>query len=142
MNFTFVFFGSIAAALISFLIGSMLYMNPLIAKIYKKYQKHPSMSKYANQKKFMLEMFFFGMFIPSFIAGTAYSYLKPGLYIINGNYISITFVLGLMLAGIRIVPRFFDMNLLTSYPKKLLFIELINGIILSFVMAIVLTFMI
>lgn len=46
---------------------------------------------------------------------------------------------GLLLAGLRMLPRFFDMYMQTSYPNVLLVIELVNGTILSFVAAGVLT---
>ena len=142
MNFTFVIVGSVVAALITHLVAAMLYMNPFVTKIYKKHKKHPAINNHSTDKKFMIDMVVLGMFIPSFIAATTYSYLKPGLHIINGDLGSMALVLAFMLIGIRIIPRFFDMNMLTSYPKKLLFIELINGIILSFVTAAVLVFMI
>lgn len=142
MNFIFVLFGTIAASLVSFLVGAILYMNPTVSKIYKKYQKHPSMSKYSSKGKYLFDTFLLDIAIPTFIAATVYSYLKAGLYIINGNPVSIIFVYGMILAGIRVIPRFFDMSILTSYPRQLLIIELINGIVLSFVTSAVLVFMV
>lgn len=111
-----------------FIAGGILYMNPLVAKVYKKFEDHPAMKKWDNQKKYLAYMYFIGALIPSVIFSFIYESISP---------ISVLHF-GLILVGIRIIPRFFDMWIQSSYPNKLLFIEIINGIVLSFMAACIL----
>ena len=128
--------GGIIAAVVWFLVGGALYMNPWIAKIYRKAKKRPGLKKWKNNKKYMLSMFIFGILIQSLLFAFVYAFVKlvlPGSLVLN------TFYFGLILVGVKIIPRLFDMWLQSTYPKKLLKIELINGTIGSFVIALVFT---
>ena len=97
-------------------------MNPFVAKIYKKHETSPSMKKWKSQKSYLSMMYLLGILVPSLIAAFFFYYLAP---------ISVL-SFGLLLVGIRMLPRFFDMYMQTSYPNVLLLIELVNGTILSF----------
>jgi hypothetical protein len=116
---------SVITTIVWFIIGGILYMNPIISKIYKKYNKHPSMKHFSSQRKYLIGVFLIAGFIPIFLSYIAYSFISP----IN------VFAFGMILSGVRIIPRLCDMWMQTSYPNKILTIELINGIILSFVIA-------
>jgi len=118
-------------SVIWFVVGGVLYMNPIVAKIYKGFEDHPSMKKWSSQKKYMINMYLLGILIPSLITTFVYLALSP---------IS-TLFFGLMLAGVRIVPRFFDMYMQSSYPNKLLYVEIVNGTILSFLVAVALSWL-
>jgi hypothetical protein len=80
-------------------------------------------------------MYVFGMLIPSILFAFVYTYIKP---VLPGDVLMNTVVFGLILVVIRIIPRWADMFMQTTYPNKLLKIELLNGTIISFVMAFVL----
>ena len=108
-----------------FIIGSILYTNPTITKIYKSFEKHPGMKKWESKIKYIITMYFTGALIPSLIMAFVYEFISP---------VSILHF-GLILFGLRIIPRFFDMWIQSSYPNKLLYIEIVNGTILSFVAA-------
>ena len=108
-----------------FIVGGILYMNPLVAKIYRGFEDHPSMKKWESQKKYLLSMYLIGVLIPCLIFSFVYEFITP---------IGIV-PFGLILVGIRIIPRFFDMWMQSSYPNKILCIEFINGTILSFMSA-------
>ncbi|MBU1167047.1 hypothetical protein KKC60_01405 [Patescibacteria group bacterium] len=110
-----------------FIAGGILYMNPVVKKIYSKFENNPGMKKWGDQKKYLLSMYFVGALIPSLIFSFVYTLISP---------ISILYF-GLILVGVRIMPRFFDMWIQSSYPNKLLFVEIINGSILSFIAAII-----
>lgn len=104
-------------------------MNPLVAKIYKKYDRHPSMKSWQSQQKYLSVVFLLGILVPSFAITFFFYYLAPISFL----------AFALLLTLIRMVPRFCDMYIQTSYPNVLLAIELVNGTILSFVAAGVLT---
>jgi hypothetical protein len=111
-------------SIIWFIVGGALYMNPFIAGIYKKFQGHESMKNtWKTKKQYLINMYILGILIPVMIASFVYSFLTP---------ISVP-AFALILIGIRMVPRLLDMYMQTSYPNKILLIELINGSILSFI---------
>jgi len=105
-----------------FIAGGILYMNPPVANIYRKYEDHPGMKKWDNPIKYLVTMYLLGVLIPCMIFSFVFYFLSP---------IGIL-PFGLILVGVRIIPRLIDMWIQTSYPNKILAIELINGTILSF----------
>ncbi len=111
-----------------FIAGGIVYMNPLVAKVYKKYHEHKSMKHWGTRRKYLSIVFFLGILMPAFLLTLLYAYLIPR------GVLELT----LLLVGVRFVPRFADMFIQTCYPNKLLLIELINGTILSFVVAVTL----
>ena len=108
-----------------FIAGGILYMNPFVAKVYKKIEDHPGMKKWDNQKKYLTYMYLIGALIPCLIFSFVYESISP---------VSVLHF-ALILVGVRIIPRFVDMWMQSSYPNTLLFIEIINGTILSFMAA-------
>lgn len=118
---------------ITFVLDALLYMNPLAAKYYKKYEDHPSMRKGGSQGKWMMQMFILS-FISVFLAGL--------FFFITANAIPGTgwtkgLVFGLLLAGVQVYPRYVYFFMLTSYPKELRNVEFINGIIETIVIGLV-----
>ncbi len=126
-------------SLVWFVIGGVLYMNPLVAGIYKKNEKHPGVKKWKNIKEYLLKMYVFGTLIQCLIFTLIYTFINP---ILPTNIVSKTIIFGLILIGIKIYPRLSDMWLQTTYPNELLLVEFINGTIGSFVIAFALTFLI
>ena len=121
-----------------FVVGGLLYMNPMTAKVYKSFENHPGLKKWASQKKYMIKMYLGGALMPGIIMAAVYSFISPVLGFSLG--LNLLFF-GLILVFVRIVPRWFDMWIQSSYPGKLLGIEIINGTILSFISALVLVLM-
>jgi len=115
---------------ISFVLLSLLYGNPLIRKIYDKYKDEPVMKKVDSPGKWMLSMFIFGLFEVLFAGLIFYiaANVLPGSGWLKGLYF------GLLLSGVRVYSRFVNMYLLTSYPNSLHIIEFVNGVIGSIVM--------
>jgi len=60
---------SIAATIVWFIIGAVVYMNPFVAKIYKKYEADPSVKNRTDVKTFIINTFVFGILIliPRFV---------------------------------------------------------------------------
>ena len=126
--------GGIAATIAWFIIGGVVYMNPIVAKIYKKYEDAPGVKKREDVKKFLINTFIFSCLIQCIILALVYSFIKP----ILPESLTLSFLyFGIILVAVKIIPRLIDMWMQTSYPNTLLGIELVNGTIGSFVIALV-----
>jgi len=126
--------GGIAASVVWFVIGAVVYMNPYVGKIYKKYEEAPSVKNRKNIKTFIGNTFVFSILIQCLLFAFIYLFMKP---ILPGTLILNMFYFGIILVAVKIIPRFFDMWVQSSYPTPLLTIEIINGTIGSFVIALV-----
>ena len=120
-----------AASIVWFMVGGALYMNPFIAKMYKQYEGAPGVKKWRSIPKYLGYMFSV-MFIPNIMWAAVYQLIKP---VLPQSNIAAALTFGLILVAIKIFPRFFDMWIQSTYPNKLLLVELINGTIGSFVVA-------
>ena len=131
--------GGFLASVAWFIIGGALYLNPVVAKIYKKFDGSPGVKKWKSTKVYLLNMYFFGALLQCLLFAFVYSFIKPALT--ESLPLNVLFF-GMILVAIKIIPRLFDMWIQTVYPDKLLTVELVNGIIGSFVMALVLALVI
>jgi hypothetical protein len=127
-------FGGVAATVVWFIVGAVVYMNPVVARIYKNYEADPSVKNRKDVKSFIINTFVFSVLIQCFIFAFVYLYIKP---ILPGTLLLNTIYFGGILVALKIIPRFFDMWVQSKYPMTLLNIELINGTIGSFVIALV-----
>jgi hypothetical protein len=126
--------GGIIATVVWFFIGAVVYMNPFVAKIYKKYEDDPSVKNRKDVKTFIINTFVFSILIQCFLFAFVYIFIQS---ILPGDLLTNTLYFGIILIAVKIVPRFFDMWVQSKYPTTLLSIELINGAIGSFVIAFV-----
>lgn len=124
--------------IIHYIIVGILYMNPIIDRIYKDAQKEYPSVKMRNSTSDYLTKQFLGTQIEIWIITASYFFLKQYLPFSN---IEIGIYLGIIFSGIRIYERFWNMYIQTTYPKKLLLIEFINGIIGTFIITISLSLM-
>ena len=114
--------------IIHFIIVGILYQNPIIGKIYKDASGNPGVKKWNSQLRYIISMFL-GTQIEVFIITFGFLYL----ILILGKTFSNTLILTFIFTGIRVYPRFWNMWIQSSYPNKLLIVELINGTIGTFV---------
>lgn len=131
--------GGFLASIVWFIVGGILYMNPIVAKIYKKLENSPELKKWKDTKKYLINMYIFGILIQCLLFAFVYSLIKP---ILPGSLVLNTIFFGLILVAVKIFPRLFDMWMQSTYPNKLLAVEFVNGTIGSFVIAIVLALII
>jgi len=124
--------GGSAATLVWFIIGAIVYMNPFVAKIYEHYEDDPSVKNRKDVKTFIINTFLYSVFIQSFLFAFIYLLIQP---VLPGTVLMNTIYFGMILVIVKTIPRFFDMYVQSKYPTTLLFIELINGSIGSFVIA-------
>ena len=122
----------IITAIIWFVAGAILYLNPMAKEIQDKHKKDPAVKKWKKQNEFMMFMFFFGVLIPSIIFAYVLVLISPVLPSATWPKI---LAFGLLLVGIKIIPRWADMAAMSSYPKDLLVMDLINGSIAMFVVS-------
>ena len=131
--------GGFVASIIWFIIAGILYMNPFVAKIYKKHENSPGFKKWNDTKKYLINTFIFAVLIQCLLFAFVYSFIQP---VLPESIVLITLYFGLILVAVKIIPRLFDMWMQSSYPNTLLTIELIIGAIGSFVIAFVFAMMI
>ena len=133
-----VIFKGFVIGIIHYIVVGILYMNPFVSRIYKKAQEeHPSV-KMRNSTSNYLTKQFLGTQIEIWIIAAGYLFLKDYLPF---QPIQTALILGLIFSGIRIYERWWNMYIQTTYPGKLLTIELINGIIGTFVITIGLSYL-
>lgn len=126
----------LVVGLIHFFIIGILYGNPIIDKIYQNAQKQePGVKEWTSRIKYLVIQFL-GTQIEVFIITAGYFWIQS-FYKINGVYE--IFVIGLLFAGLRVYPRFWNMWIQSTYPNVLLLIEAINGTISTYVIVITLS---
>ena len=117
--------GGLIAAVIWFVIGGILYMNPFIAKIYKSAEDSPAIKKWGSTPVY-LGLQFVGILAQCILWASVFIVVEP---VLPGGALAKGFVFAHVLFVIKIFPRFFDMWIQTTYPEKLLGIEFVNGAI-------------
>ncbi len=120
-----------AAAVIWFVVGGGLYMNPLVAKIFKKAEGSPGYKIWKKQSTHLL-ITFLGVLVQGLLWAFVFYLVHP---VLPGTFWLDTLFFGLGLFVVKIIPRFIDMAIQTTYPKSLLAVEFVNGTISCFVMS-------
>ncbi|HHN66550.1 MAG TPA: DUF1761 family protein, partial [Thermopetrobacter sp.] len=125
------------AAAAWFVIGGALYMNPFVARLYEEATaSSPAVRKWASPGP-MLAGQITGALIQGLLWALVFVYLRPAL---PQGVLMAGLAFGLILIALKIIPRLIDMWLTTTYPRRLLAVEVVNGGIGGFVMALILAF--
>ena len=130
--------GGFLASIAWFIIGGIFYMNPLVSKIHKKFENSPAVKQWSNTKLFLIYMYLF-ILLECLLFAVVYSFIKPvfpGSAIING------LMLGLALVAVNLIPSISGRWILSTYPNKLLFVDFVGGILGSFIIGLIITFVI
>lgn len=110
--------------LIHFVVVGMLYGNPLIDRFYREASgTEPGVKVHPSKPKYFLQMFL-GTQVEVYILALGFLWIRPLLSI--EGWLG-TILLGLLFAGIRVYPRFWNMWIQSTYPNRLLAIEFVNG---------------
>ncbi len=112
--------------IVHFVVVGILYINPLVARQYEREKDSPGVKNWKNQKEYLIKMFL-GTQIEVFILTAAYLYLRQ-MYPAPTS-IGTASTLAVVLTFVRVYPRFWNMWIQSTYPNRLLFIELLNGTI-------------
>ncbi len=117
--------------ILTYIVATILYINPLATQLYKKSAKTGILKTWKNQSHVMGLHFLFILIQVSFYSWifslitihTATTWISAGLYF------------GVIIFLIRILPKFMDMFAMVNYPVKLLILELFDGLIISMITA-------
>lgn len=125
-------FGSIIG-IAHFVVVGALYGNPFVARLYRAAEANePGVRSWPSRGRYLVTQFL-GTQVEVFILAAAYFWLRPlvGIHGVAG-----TLLLALLLAAVRVYPRFWNMWIQSTYPTVLLKVELVNGILSSIVIVI------
>ncbi|MBS3052462.1 MAG: hypothetical protein J4428_03780 [Candidatus Aenigmarchaeota archaeon] len=128
----------LVAGLVSFFVGSALYMNPFVSEIYAKYSDWPGlrpMSSFGGLGNWLLLMLFGGLFSTVLLA-FLYSYTERGIGLKPVWQKGLFF--GVLYWLVSRLPGAYYMWLMYTYPNILNIVELFNGLIGSMVAGLVL----
>lgn len=121
----------LVVGVVHFIVVGVLYTNPLVGPWYKQAQQEdPAVKAWPSVPRYLLTMF----------CGTQIEvYIVCGLYLWLRGYVPLTgmaevLVLGGALAAVRVYPRCWNMWIQSTYPPRLLAVELVNGVIGTLVM--------
>jgi len=121
------------ATVVWFVIGLLLYENPIVAPAYKAHEKKGMLKKWESMPKFLAVLV--GVLIVQTLPwAVVYAFIKP---VLPGMFLTNALVFALILFVTKNIPKFVDMALMTAYPGKLLWIEFINGSISSVLIGLV-----
>ena len=120
--------------IIHFIITGTLYQNPFVARLYREEEerKSPGLRIWHNKKKYLLNMFL-GTQVEIFIMTFGYLFLRD--YLPFSSLATAAIIAGIF-SAIRVYPRFWNMWIQSTYPNRLLVVEIVNGIISTFVIVI------
>ena len=117
--------GAVAGVIHFFLIG-LLYGNPIVNRIYEEAQeKEAGVRKWPSKGNYLFTQFL-GTQIEIYILTLVFLWLRP---MIGWNGLTGALIFGVMLAAIRVYPRFWNMWIQSTYPRNLLKLEVVNGTI-------------
>lgn len=127
---------SFIVSIAAFIVAMILYGNPWIDKVYRKANKTGVLKTWKSQGKMfllhyliiLLEVVLFSYIFSLITIHPATAWLEAGIYF------------GIFHFLIRILPRFLDIYMMINYPFKLLLIELVNGMLIGFVMGVGISF--
>jgi hypothetical protein len=112
------------AGLVHFVFIALAYGNPLVDRLSAHAEaESPAVKRWSSKPKYFVAQFL-GTQIEVYILTTGFVWLRPliGLPGYGG-----ALLLGTLFAALRVYPRFWNMWIQTTYPTRLLSIEVING---------------
>ena len=134
---SFVLSAGFVASAAWFVVGSILYMNPLVAAQYRKETDSPGFRTWTNTGRYLLLTYLFTL-VQTLLWAGVFWFIRGALPATAAARIV---AFAVILIATKIIPRFLDMWIQSTYPLRLLVIELINGSIGSVVVAAVYTLM-
>jgi len=120
------------ASIIWFITAGILFFNPIVDKQYRKEENIPGVRSLPQSAK-TIGKILIAIFIQVTLWAYVYSIISPSLI---GDKLTKGTIFGLIIVGLKIIPRDIDRLLLTTYPKKRMTIEFVIGIICSFAVGI------
>lgn len=112
--------------IIHFVVVGLLYGNPVVGRLYQTaMEDEPGVKRWDSQPRYLVAMFL-GTQVEVYILAIAFLWLRP---LVPTPGIAGALLLGAVLTGVRVYPRFWNMWIQSTYPNRLLAIEVVNGVI-------------
>lgn len=112
-----------AAGLVHFVIIAFPYANPVTDRLSRGLEEGPAVRQWPSKPKYFFTQFL-GTQVEVYIMTVCFLWLRP---LISDPGYSGALELGALLTAMRVYPRFWNMWIQTSYPRRLLAIEVVNG---------------
>lgn len=138
MDLTAVLLGGFLASIVWFLVGSVFYVNPPVARLHKKLQDSRLMRSWGSDRAY-IGLMYLVILVNSLLAGLVYSFLKPALpwaWWVNG------LAFGLVIIALAHIPDISSKLVTLNIPRKLVGVDLVSGLAGSFIIGLVLAFFI
>jgi hypothetical protein len=117
------------ATLAWFVAAFVLFFNPIIDKVYKLDEGHPSVRVLPKDPK-TIGKILLAVFIQCILWALVYNWVKSSL---PESFIQRGLIFGAIIIFVKIIPRDIDRLLLTTYPSKRMTIEFVVGVVCAFV---------
>jgi hypothetical protein len=120
------------AGLVHFAFIAAAYGNPIVDRISAQAEAtSPAVKQWASKPRYFVTQFF-GTQVEVYILTLGFVWLRP--LVGPPGYFG-ALLLGSLLAAIRVYPRFWNMWVQTTYPNRLLAVEVVNGTLGTLVIA-------
>ncbi len=120
------------AGLVHFVFIGIAYGNPLVDRLSAGLEAtSPAVKQWPSKPRYFLTQFL-GTQVEVYILTTGFVWLRP--YVALPGYVG-ALTLGFFFAMLRVYPRFWNMWVQTTYPGRLLAIEVVNGTLGTLVIA-------
>lgn len=126
-----------ATIVVWFVLAGALYENPITKSVLAGEREHPGVRRWASQTRMLVLQLAFGVGVPSLVFAGAYALVRPALP--TATWAAAT-TFGALLIGLRVLPRLADMALLSTYPRRHLVVDTVNGVVTSLAIATTLVF--
>jgi hypothetical protein len=112
------------AGVVHFVFIALAYGNPIVDRISAKAEADsPAVRQWPSKPRYFASQFL-GTQVEVYVLTLAFVWLRPRVS--TGGYVG-ALLLGSMLAATRVYPRFWNMWVQTTYPRRLLAVEVVNG---------------
>jgi hypothetical protein len=133
--FTSILSYGLLAGVAHFILIGALYGNPVVDRIYAAAAAtSPAVRRWHSKPRYLATQFL-GTQVEVFAITAAFWWLRPA---VSTAGMSGALMLGLVIAALRVYPRFWNMWIQTTYPRRLLAIEIVNGTIGTLAIALLL----
>jgi hypothetical protein len=121
-----------AAGIVHFVFIAIAYGNPIVDRISARAEaESPAVRQWASKPRYFVTQFF-GTQVEVYILTLGFVWLRPRVDV--QGYAG-ALLLGGLFAAIRVYPRFWNMWVQTTYPRRLLAVEVVNGTLGTLVIA-------
>jgi hypothetical protein len=112
------------AGVVHFVFIALAYGNPLVDRISAKAEaESPAVRQWASKPRYFATQFL-GTQVEVYILTVGFLWLRP---LVDSHGYAGALLLGSLFAAIRVYPRFWNMWAQSTYPRRLLAVEVVNG---------------